>query len=145
MLAQIADTAALQNYYRAGYAIIRQYCPDCYVVINPREFELTGAQWQNFMAAPPYTKVLQDLHRCVRVAPRHALNKRLPRPLVPSTTCTAAGARSRGPALPLAGGRSLHMFARELAVRHIKIYFCITSKALRSVNAFHTAKCAGFE
>ena len=68
-LAQIADTAALQNYYRAGYAIIRQYCPDCFVIINPREFELTGAQWQNFMAAPPYTKVLQDLHRCVRVAP----------------------------------------------------------------------------
>ena len=60
---QIADTTALQNYYRAGYAIVRQYCPQCFVVINPREFELTGKQWQNFMSAPPYYKVLQDLHR----------------------------------------------------------------------------------
>ena len=63
MLAQIADTAGLQNYYRAGYAIIRQYCPQCFIIINPREFELTGSQWQFFMSAAPYYKVLQDLHR----------------------------------------------------------------------------------
>ena len=63
VLPQIADTTGLQNYYRAGYAIIRQYCPECYVIINPREFELTGSQWQFFMSGAPYTKVLQDLHR----------------------------------------------------------------------------------
>ena len=61
--AQIADTVALQNYYRAGYAIVRQYCVECYVIINPREFELTGKAWQFFMSGAGYTKVLQDLHR----------------------------------------------------------------------------------
>ena len=58
------NTVLLQQYYKSGYAIVRQYCSDCFVIIAPREQELSGAAWQSFMAAPPYTKVLLDLHKC---------------------------------------------------------------------------------
>ena len=61
--AQTPNTGLLQQYYKAGYAIVRQYCSACFVIISPREFELSGAAWQPFMAASPYYKVLQDIHR----------------------------------------------------------------------------------
>ena len=62
----------LQSYYDAAYAAVRKYAPDCFVTISPREWEQDGAEWQFFMAAPPYKKVIQDLHRRVVLAMHRA-------------------------------------------------------------------------
>ena len=64
VVAQTPNTNLLQQYYITGYSIIRQYCTQCYVIISPREFELSGSAWQPFMSGSAYYKVLQDLHRC---------------------------------------------------------------------------------
>ncbi len=58
------DAGKLRAYYEDAYAAIREHAPECFVVISPRNWEQDGAEWQNYMAAASYTKVLQDLHRC---------------------------------------------------------------------------------
>ena len=57
------DAGKLRAYYEDAYAAIREHAPDCFVAISPRNWEQDGAEWQTYMAAAPYTKVLQDLHR----------------------------------------------------------------------------------
>jgi len=61
------DAGKLRAYYEDAYAAIREHAPDCFVVISPRNWEQDGAEWQNYMTAAPYTKVLQDLHRYICV------------------------------------------------------------------------------
>ena len=75
----------LQSYYYAAYAAVRKYAPNCFVAISPREWEQDGAAWQFFMAGPPYTKVIQDLHR-------HAV-----------TSCVVVSKSDLNPAKPAAG------------------------------------------
>ena len=58
------DAGKLRAYYEDAYAAIRAHAPACFVAISPRNWEQDGFEWQTYMAAPPYTKVLQDLHRC---------------------------------------------------------------------------------
>jgi hypothetical protein len=73
------DAGKLRAYYEDAYVAIRAAAPDCFIAISPRNWEQDGAEWQDFMAAAPYTKVLQDLHKCVsrevalRSRPTHAL------------------------------------------------------------------------
>ncbi len=69
---QVNNVGMLQSYYYAAYAAVRKYAPNCFVAVSPREWEQDGAEWQFFMAAPPYTKVIQDLHRHVVTARRCA-------------------------------------------------------------------------
>jgi len=68
----VKNVGMLQSYYYAAYAAVRKYAPDCFVAISPREWEQDGAEWQFFMAGPPYKKVIQDLHRHVVLAMRCA-------------------------------------------------------------------------
>ena len=63
-LSQVNDIGMLQSYYYAAYNAVRKHS-DCFVAISPREWEQDGAAWQFFMTKPPYTKVIQDLHRRV--------------------------------------------------------------------------------
>ncbi len=60
---QTPNTGLLQQYYKTGYDTVRLHCPECFVFIAPREFELSGTAWQSFMADPSHVKVYQDLHR----------------------------------------------------------------------------------
>ncbi len=60
---QVANVSALGLYYKTTYAAVRAACPDCFVAISPLLWQQDGGAWQTFMAAPPYTRVLQDLHR----------------------------------------------------------------------------------
>ena len=63
MVSQVTNATVLQEYYIAGYNIVRTYSADCFVAISPREWEQDGSEWQFFMYGDGYTKVLQDLHR----------------------------------------------------------------------------------
>ncbi len=58
------DAGKLKAYYMDAYAAVRKSAPDCFFVVSPRNWEQDGGAWQNFMAGPEFTKVLQDVHRC---------------------------------------------------------------------------------
>ncbi len=58
------DAGKLKAYYVDAYAAVRKWAPDCFFVVSPRNWEQDGGAWQNFMAGPQFTKVLQDVHRC---------------------------------------------------------------------------------
>ena len=60
----MANVGALGLYYKTAYAAVRAACPECFVAISPLLWQQDGGAWQGFMAAAPYTRVLQDLHRC---------------------------------------------------------------------------------
>jgi hypothetical protein len=63
------------------------------VFISPRTWEedsgpspsATPASWQSFMADPPYTKVLLDLHKCAVDGQQHS-GTRYPLLLLPACT-----------------------------------------------------------
>ena len=60
---QVANVGALALYYKTTYAAVRAACPECFVAISPLLWQQDGGAWQTFMAASPYFRVLQDLHR----------------------------------------------------------------------------------
>ena len=73
------DAGKLQAYYMDVYAAVRKWAPDCFFVVSPRNWEQDGGEWQNFMAGPTFTKVLQDVHRCDDTAdPAMLMNSLLP-------------------------------------------------------------------
>jgi hypothetical protein len=59
----VSNVGALGLYYETAYAAVRAASPHCFVAISPLLWQQDGGAWQTFMAAPPYTRVLQDLHR----------------------------------------------------------------------------------
>ncbi len=60
---QTSNTALLKSYYMQAYSTVRKYS-SCFVALCPPESQSDGSAFQSFMAAAPYTKVIQDVHRC---------------------------------------------------------------------------------
>ena len=58
----------LEKYYEDAYNAVRKFSTDCYVIFAPQNWLGDGLEWNTFMSQPPYTKVLQDLHRCSSLA-----------------------------------------------------------------------------
>ena len=62
-LLQVSNVTLLQNYYTQAYATVRKYS-SCFVALCPPESQSDGSTFQFFMAGSPYTKVIQDVHKC---------------------------------------------------------------------------------
>ena len=60
---QVGNVTLLQNYYMQAYATVRKYS-SCIVALCPPESQSDGSAFQFFMAGGPYTKVIQDVHKC---------------------------------------------------------------------------------
>ena len=60
---QTSNTTLLKSYYMQAYSTVRKYS-NCFVALCPPESQVDGSEFQSFMAASPYTKVIQDVHRC---------------------------------------------------------------------------------
>jgi len=60
---QTSNTTLLKSYYMQAYSTVRKYS-NCFVALCPPESQNDGSAFQSFMAAAPYTKVIQDVHRC---------------------------------------------------------------------------------
>ncbi len=81
---QVSNTTLLKNYYTQAYATVRKYS-SCFVALCPPESQVDGSEFQTFMNAPAYTKVIQDVHRraCGHVRIRACLPEFAPGALVP--------------------------------------------------------------
>ncbi len=60
---QVGNVTLLQNYYIQAYTTVRKYS-SCIVALCPPESQSDGSALQFFMAGAPYTKVIQDVHKC---------------------------------------------------------------------------------
>ena len=60
---QVGNVTLLQSYYMQAYATVRKYS-NCIVALCPPESQSDGSAFQFFMAGAPYTKVIQDVHKC---------------------------------------------------------------------------------
>ena len=61
---QVLSRPLLEQYYMDAYDAVRKHSSDCFVVFAPRQWETDGLEWNTFMSGSPYTKTLQDIHRC---------------------------------------------------------------------------------
>ena len=61
---QVLSRPLLEQYYMDAYDAVRKHSPGCFVIFAPRQWETDGLEWNTFMSGAPYTKVLQDIHRC---------------------------------------------------------------------------------
>ena len=61
---QVLSRPLLEQYYMDAYDAVRKHSSDCFVVFAPRQWETDGLEWNTFMSEAPYTKTLQDIHRC---------------------------------------------------------------------------------
>ncbi len=67
--AQVGNVTLLQNYYMQAYATVRKYS-SCIIALCPPESQGDGSAFQFFMAGAPYTKVIQDVHKCASAVVR---------------------------------------------------------------------------